>query len=90
MDVQYSIYTYNSDSIAMDVACGVCDLRTDIQINLKSRWGVKQPLGKYLPINGMWFAVFQLMYSDVGLHEPMHKDDTPICEWLNKLLQTKQ
>ena len=90
MDVQYSIYTYNSDSIAMDVACGVCDLRIDIQINLKSRWGVKHVLGKYLPINGMWYAVCQLMYSDVGLHEPMHKDDTPIREWLNKRLQTKQ
>ncbi len=71
----------------MDVACGVCDLRIDIQINLKSRWGVKHPLGKYLPIYSMWYAVFRLMYSDVLMHEPMHKDDTPICEWLNKRSQ---
>ena len=90
MDVQYSIYTYNCDSIAMDVACCVCDLRIDIQINLKSRSGVTHPRGKYLPLNGMWYAVFQLMYSDVGLHEPMRKDDTRIREWLNKRLQTKQ
>ena len=58
-----------------------CSLRCDLMIgeltNINSRWGVKHPLGRYLPICSMWHAVFNTCTVEEFMHGPMHKNDTP-------------